>query len=681
MKRISLQTLTLRNFKGVLELAVNFSDTTKIMGANETGKSTILAAFYWLLTGKDEFDRKDFEIKNTHRKELNSQSHEVEAVFLVGDRKVKLKRAYLEDWQKPKGQSQKVFKGHHTDYYINDVPCSATEYQSKVDEMIPGSLIKLVTNPMFFNSMKWDDQRRGLIGIAGEISEADIFTQITTPENNFSHLKEVVASGRYKNLDEYKKELAAKRLLLKKAAEEYAPRIDEAKRNRPEPLNWKVIEKQIAYTRGKIAEIDEQIADASKAQLEKQKGITELRNQVFGKDVNLSEIRNRIRTGLVEKQSDGAGEMASLEKHIKAIGEDINRAVEDIKRREQAIENCQKEVERLDQLIEANRANWSAINAEKFQFDEASCTCPTCKQQLPEGQVEKTKADLLKNFNDDVATRKANEVRKSEQSKAERARQMDAVIALQSSIAELQATIDADNARLPYLQQKLEHLQKENKAKSIPDIDAAVEVLLSKNGDALNLQDEIIELRTQIEIATAALGQPMTFEVEKIEKVRLTKELEALQKDLAIRETIEKADARIAQLEQEESANAQEIASIEQQQFEVEAYTRAKMDILEQRVNRMFRYVSFRLFETQVNGGIAETCVCEYKGVPYPTLNTAAKMLAGLDVLETFSKHYQILAPVFCDNRESVSFIPECSSQLISLFVSPADTTLRVEAA
>lgn len=102
------------------------------------------------------------------------------------------------------------------------------------------------------------------------------------------------------------------------------------------------------------------------------------------------------------------------------------------------------------------------------------------------------------------------------------------------------------------------------------------------------------------------------------------------------------------------------------------------MDILEKKVNKLFKFVSFRLFAEQVNGGIAETCVCEYKGVRYPTLNTAAKLLAGLDVLNTLSTFYAVCAPVFCDNRESVTFIPETSSQIISLFVSPDDKKLRV---
>jgi exonuclease SbcC len=166
---------------------------------------------------------------------------------------------------------------------------------------------------------------------------------------------------------------------------------------------------------------------------------------------------------------------------------------------------------------------------------------------------------------------------------------------------------------------------------------------------------------------------------QKALKVRIGNELDEIKRQLAIKSTIEQTQTRISQLQKEEAANAQAIADIERSEFEIETYTRAKMDILEKRVNEKFRYVQFRLFDTQVNGAVVEDCMCYYGNVKYPTLNTAAKLLAGLDVLETLSNHYDVHAPVFCDNRESVSWIPESKSQIISLFVSAADVELRVE--
>ncbi|WP_343302887.1 AAA family ATPase [Chitinophaga niabensis] len=681
MKTIYLQTLSLRNFKGITDLLIQFGQSTKISGANESGKSTILSAFFWLLTGKDEFDRKDYEIKNTLRKELNAQSHEVEGVFLVNNRELKLKRVYMEDWQKPKGQSQKVFKGHYTEYYVNDVPVSLTEYQADVDAMISPSLIKLLTNPHYFNSLDWKDQRRGLVDIAGEITNEDIFTSMNSKVTDFSHLREVLGSGKYKDLDDYKKQLGAKKAGLKKDSEQYLPRIDEAKRGLPDVLDWDDLAKQIKAKKARVEDIDQQLADYSKGLQEKQKGITALNNEIFLKNTLLDGIRSKIKSGLLENQNGKTSEIASVQNQIDSNNREVSRLEKEITSKDEMVERCKTEIERLDMLIQGNREQWEKINAEKFVFDENGCVCPSCKQQLPVDDVVKTKAGLLKNFNEGVASRKADEVRKSDRSKEQKAQEEKTLQSLEQAIEDLGTQLKVTKEKVPALAQQLADIKELAKNASSIDIEAAVTVLMDKNGDALNLLDEIEELRKLVKIQTDALGEPVTFEKEKAEKATLNEELDELKEKLSRKATIEKTELRIAQLKKEESATAQEIATIEQKEFEIEAYNRAKMDILEKRVNDRFRYVSFRLFDQQVNGGIADTCVCEYKDVPYKTLNTAAKLLAGLDVLNTLSQHYEIYAPVFCDNRESVTFIPEINSQIISLFVSPADTTLRVEAA
>ena len=54
MKRITLNSLTMTNFKGEKERTTVFNDgQTFIYGANGTGKSRHYDAFLWLLFGKD----------------------------------------------------------------------------------------------------------------------------------------------------------------------------------------------------------------------------------------------------------------------------------------------------------------------------------------------------------------------------------------------------------------------------------------------------------------------------------------------------------------------------------------------------------------------------------------------------------------------------------------------------
>lgn len=61
---IKLLKLSLKNFKGIKELVINFAGrNTNIYGKNATGKTTIFDAFKWLFFDKDSNDKKDFNIK------------------------------------------------------------------------------------------------------------------------------------------------------------------------------------------------------------------------------------------------------------------------------------------------------------------------------------------------------------------------------------------------------------------------------------------------------------------------------------------------------------------------------------------------------------------------------------------------------------------------------------------
>lgn len=677
MKTILLSFLFLRNFKGTNLLEIDFGGSRNIYGANESGKSTIYTAFNWLLTGKDEFDRKDYEIKNTKNRELNSRPHEVEAILKVDGRDIKLKRVYLEKWVKQKGESTRTFKGHETEYYYNDVVCSATEYQERIDAIIPANIIKLVTNPTFFNSLKWDEQRRGLISIAGEITNDEIFDSIATPEKDYGTLVMVLNSGT--SIEQYKDELRAKILKLKKQAVEFMPRIDEAINNKPESEDWNVLEAQILAHENEIKLIDASLQDASQALTLSQAALMQKQKQLHAKETELANIRNRIKTDLLMKQNEGANQIASLQQQIRTCNTriaELEKIDSDNAANKLAYE---QQIENKNAIIAKLRADWDLINSEKFDFDESKCECPTCKQALPTEDIKAEHDKLLKNFNESVARRKASKVDESNQVKRE-------ISQLKERIASIDATdnsevISNEKSKLQAFNTKLADLQLAESKKQVGDIELAVDNLVKLNGDALNLQDEINDLNKAILAESQAIGTNTGNDELKDRKSTLQALVTDLNKRLGVKLTIENTDKRIAQLETEERANAQAIADLEQQEFDVEKYTRAKMDMVQEKVNRMFKYVKFRLFDVQVNGAIVETCVCEYKGVPYPTLNTAARLLAGMDVLNTLSNFYNISAPVFCDNRESVTFIPESNSQIISLFVSPADKTLRFEAA
>ena len=67
-------------------------------------------------------------------------------------------------------------------------------------------------------------------------------------------------------------------------------------------------------------------------------------------------------------------------------------------------------------------------------------------------------------------------------------------------------------------------------------------------------------------------------------------------------------------------------------------------------------------------------------GVPYSTgLNSGAKVNAGIDIINTLTRHYGAEVPLFVDNAESVTRLAHADTQVIRLVVSETDKELRCE--
>ena len=152
-----------------------------------------------------------------------------------------------------------------------------------------------------------------------------------------------------------------------------------------------------------------------------------------------------------------------------------------------------------------------------------------------------------------------------------------------------------------------------------------------------------------------------------------------LQAQIAEVEVSKKTRARIEELKAEEKKLATEYEELEREISLIEKFTVAKVDMLNEKINRKFGLARFKLFERQINGGIEPACVTLYDGVPYGSgLNTGAEINVGLDIIKTLSEHYGIKAPVFIDHAESVTELLDPGTQTIKLMVSDKHQTMEV---
>ena len=207
--QVTIKSLKLSMFKGIFDMEVDFQDVTIISSMNEGGKSTIYNAWLWLLSGKDQFDRQDYEIKpNKFGVNLYDKPQcSVEGVILADGVEHTIKRTYLELWTKKRGEELEVFTGHTTKYWIDSVPIGTEkEFKAKIEEIISDGVFKLLSNSAYFNSLKPDNRRDILLSLVPKPSNNTVISlmqddnvagivELTTMLNQGRTTKEIKAGA------------------------------------------------------------------------------------------------------------------------------------------------------------------------------------------------------------------------------------------------------------------------------------------------------------------------------------------------------------------------------------------------------------------------------------------------------------------------------------------------------
>jgi hypothetical protein len=236
--------------------------------------------------------------------------------------------------------------------------------------------------------------------------------------------------------------------------------------------------------------------------------------------------------------------------------------------------------------------------------------------------------------------------------------------------------IEEHKSHVEGIKSELEGLKSQLSEDSMP-VRSEDEIL----ADIFANDDKIKPIQDEIDKLSKAFDNMAGVDVSELKDKRetLRTDVQYLEIQLNSEKEIERHNKRIEELLAQEKTLAQAIADIEKELFTIEAFEKEKSTRIEASVNNRFNLVKFKLFETQINGGEVPTCKALINGVPFSDANTASKMNAGLDIINTLCGHYGANAPIFIDNRESVIELIPTESQLINLIVSEKDKKLRVE--
>lgn len=646
---MKLLKLTLENFKGHGLRVVEFSPTiTRVYGANGTGKTSLFDSFCWMLWAKDSDDRTQSGNVSFYPFDPEKQGEvlhnvvvKVEAVLEIDGAQHVLCRTMQEKWTTPNGTELPRFTGNETKLYIDGLAVKANQFDAFIKENINPEMFKLTSNPWYFPTLHWKEQRRILMELAGDISNDDVLAA----DASLEPLRNELAS---RKPEDCKKLWQQQQKAAVKDLEKTVLLINENRKHLPQIENEAEVKADLEAQRLVLMKPLEK-AMQEKADILSGTAISKKQAEAKVLEAKLDVIR-------AEQREKIAAVRKPFDEQIAALEAEAKTAAETVKPYRQTVVNLDNAIRENEEKLKVLQDSWHAVDAEEFND-----VCPCCHRPYPPEQI----ADQRAAFN---------------RSKAERLEKIEADgNALFDKNEENKAQRDAAMKEV----QRLSKLDLE-----MPD----------KRSEIIKLREEAVQALPPME------NRQDWFEASEDLK-RINHEIEELHIDVKLKlmdaeKAIENAqkpvgdiDVRLAEIKAAEATRAlitdytKQQQTLREQHDElalklslIKKFDEIKAVMTTEKVKAILPGMDFKLFNyNNTNEGYTETCELVKDGKPYANLSNGEKIAVGCELIAAISKHYGVSNPVWIDNAEATTKHLETNGQAILLRVSAADAELRIE--
>ena len=638
---VKIKSIALENFKGVKKAKYDFGgNNVTVAGANATGKTTIFDAVWWTLFNKDSLGNEKFSIRplDANGQPIHNLEIKVIVVLDVNGREMELCKVQKEKWVKRRGSDTTELQGNENLYEIDGYPKSERDYKQAIADLVSEDVFKMLTSPTYFTGLKWKEQRDILMRFVSEINDYDladsqpIFAPLLAELSNAPSMDDIVAKFQ-KALTEWKKKQS-----------EIPVRIDEVEKSRVDvdvselELGKKAVQELLKSNQAKQEDVSKQYEEHRK-----------LSDGILNLKFKLGDLERNANAGLIEERRKNHAFIDDAKMEMSQIISNIDSH----KRNVLVLEN---RIDRNKKGIEHYRDKWTEEN--NRVFDDSSLVCPYCNQEYPQDKKDELRANFESN--------RANQLKEiTEQGNALK-KQID------SDTAELDRFLEqikVQEEKLAVLESKLKESEK-----TLSELPTSIDV--SQTDEYKEIQKQIAEKEQAMLKFNSADNIRKELSDEAFD---LSTQLLEFERRIAMSGINAEIDERIAQLQAEQREVGQKVADQEKMLYLLEEFIRYRMDKVSESINGKFELANFILFKNLLNGGLVETCECEYNGVPYSSLNSAAKIQCGLDIIRSLQKLYDTYCPVFVDNRESCTDIPKMDCQVISMYVKPEYKEIKIE--
>ena len=347
---------------------------TEVSGCNESGKSTVKRAIFWVLNCRGENGEEITGIRPHDKSGNEINDVEVTAemtVELNGSNKT-FKKVSRQNYNK-KGD----FTGNVIDYYINDIPKKKCDYEDFItEELVPVSALSNLINAKTLLSKSAADCRSTLESTFGTCSNAEVCEHF--PE--FSPLLPLLDDG---SVDELKSKFntmlngrrgrnGTKGLL--DIRKEFPSRIDEVEKQK--------IAIDETLINGQIADIESKIKDNQNKQADVQKAFDEQR----AIQARIYELKQEQLKAADDANAENRKKIADLDAQIIAAKEELFLSDSNLNAKEHELHQIDSEIRDLETKRLKLSSDWKSNKG--MQFDENSLICPYCKREYPSDQQD-----------------------------------------------------------------------------------------------------------------------------------------------------------------------------------------------------------------------------------------------------------------------------------------------------
>lgn len=638
--------LNIQNFKGIKSLGFRFDGrSAELTGENGVFKTTVYDALLWTLFNKDSTGRTDFEVRP-----LDKSGNTIEGVVtsvevkLEIDGVIKSFRKEIHE-QHVKGQ----LRGYTTLCWINEVPKRVSEYEEDIDELVDSDKFKMLADLRHFNSLHWKVRRQKLLELTGDtIDKPTGFSEL------LNHCK---LFGR--TIDEHQKVLIEQKKRHEKERAEINPRIDEIMRAIPSLGN-----KDVSEDLESRADLLAYLEDAKRRK-------RVLESKVHHRLKLLEELAE-LKSQRSQREAELKGVLSCVnpeqQKEMQSINDSINELVKKQQLIGREVNLYNKTCESLINDVAILRNKLSSVRNEYLAMskDKEPDTCYACGSKLSQSKIEELSKKRTLGLQ--VLVRQGNEL------KAEVTEKDGKVAELKIKIAEhveYMQTLDNECRKLYEYEKELsDKISKAAKSKE------NIEPDYSKDEAWVLLSDKITAMTNQISDEGSLENQMQTIDGQ----ISSTMEAIAyLDRVLASADRKKLDEDRIAELSNKERMLTDEINKIEAELQQIADYKMRESTLIETAVNKMFKYVKFKLFDYQLNGSITEDCVATLNGVPYPDMSYGQKMRVDVDIVNVLSASMQLSVPLFIDNAESLTYPVEADTQVVRLIAKDGVKEIRLK--